>query len=157
MAECDYERRSRVSEENEFLRFRFNCNHLIMLKYCSVIHSYTQIVVFLFRSNKCNQIWWFEIYNSNSESISEMRQGMRIKMDLWGSNWWLGQGFVGTCYDDQKLKIESTVGMERRWSYLTSTIASQSQIYVMEHYHEVVEHAILSCVQNTLQNDMHPQ
>lgn len=46
VAECDHERRSRVSEENEFLRFRFNCNHLIMLKYCSVIHSYTQIVVF---------------------------------------------------------------------------------------------------------------
>lgn len=132
-----------------------NCNHLIMLKYCSVVP--TPKLVFLFRSNKCNQIWWFEIYNSISESISEMRHGMLIKMDLWGSNWWLSQGIVGTCYDDQRLRMERTVGMERRWSYLTSTIASQSQIYVMEHYHRVVEPATLSCFQNTLQNEMHPQ
>ena len=39
------------------------------------------------------------------------------------------------------LDLESMVGVTRRQPSPTSKIASQAQMYVMEHYHEVDEHA----------------
>ena len=62
---------------------------------------------------------------------------------------------IRRCNDDQRrtaqvlekgksrirLDLASVVGVARRYPSPTSKIASQAQIYVIEHYHKVDEHA----------------
>lgn len=78
------------------------------------------------------------------ESISEMRDGTLIYVQILGIYWRLSLGYVGTYNDDKirtikvlkigKSRMGSIVAVAWRLPSPTSEIALQTRMYIMDHY-----------------------